>query len=104
MELETERLILRSFREEDLDLMAPLMADAEFMQYSLGVYDRDQTAAFVDKIISWERAGKPSLLAVELKPERPLLGYCGFFHHPPNSPVKSRSAIACIPHIATAAS
>jgi RimJ/RimL family protein N-acetyltransferase len=86
MELETERLILRSFREEDLDLMAPLMADAKFMQYSLGVYDRDQTAAFVDKVISWERAGKPSLLAVELKPERPLLGYCGFFHHPTEFP------------------
>jgi ribosomal-protein-alanine N-acetyltransferase len=86
MKLETERLILRGFREEDLDLLTQLMADAEFMQYSLGVYTRDQTAGFLDKIIGWERASKPSLLAVELKRERPMLGYCGFFHHPEELP------------------
>ncbi len=63
MQLQTERLILRSFCEEDLDSMAQLMADAEFMQYSSGVYDRDQTAAFLDKIIGRERGGLPSPIA-----------------------------------------
>ena len=53
------------------------------MRFSLGIYTREQTAAFLDKIIGWERAGRPPMFAVELKPERPLLGYCGFFHHPP---------------------
>ncbi|HYY13117.1 MAG TPA: GNAT family N-acetyltransferase [Chthoniobacterales bacterium] len=81
--LETERLILRPFREDDLDRLAELFANPDFMRFSLGRYTREQTAGFVDKIIGWQRAGLPSLFAVELKPERPLLGYCGFFHHPP---------------------
>ena len=81
--LQTERLTLRPFRNEDLDTMAKLFANPDFMRFSSGVYTREQTAAFLDKIIGWERAGLPSLFAVELKPERPLLGYCGFFHHPP---------------------
>jgi len=37
MILETPRLILRPFRKEDLDLLAPLMANPDFMRFSLGV-------------------------------------------------------------------
>lgn len=81
--LETERLVLRPFREDDINGLAELFANPDFMRFSSGVYTREQTAAFLDKIIGWQRAGLPSLLALELKPERPLLGYCGFFHHPP---------------------
>jgi [ribosomal protein S5]-alanine N-acetyltransferase len=81
--LETERLILRPFREDDLDRLAELFANADFMRFSLGPYTREQTAAFLDKIIGWQRAALPSLFAVELKSERALVGYCGFFHHPP---------------------
>ncbi len=80
--LETSRLILRPFREDDLDPLAALFANPDFMRFSLGIYTREQTAAFLDKIIGWERAGLPSMFALELKPERKLLGYCGFFHHP----------------------
>jgi len=36
MELQTERLILRSFREEDVDAMAELFANPDFMRFSLG--------------------------------------------------------------------
>ncbi len=82
--LQTERLILRRFREADLAALAELFANPDFMRFSLGVYTREQTAVFLDKIIGWQRAGLPSLFALELKPERPLLGYCGFFHHPPD--------------------
>jgi len=49
--LETSRLILRPFREEDVDLLAELMANTDFMRFSLGVFTREQTRAFVDKII-----------------------------------------------------
>jgi [ribosomal protein S5]-alanine N-acetyltransferase len=63
--------------------MAILMANADFMRFSIGVHTREQVVAFLGKIIGWERAGLPSLLALELKPEHTLLGYCGFYHHPP---------------------
>jgi [ribosomal protein S5]-alanine N-acetyltransferase len=80
--LETPRLILRPFREDDLDLLAPLMADLDFMRFSLGPYNREQTAAFIEKLIGWERAGMPSLFALSTRAENAFLGYCGFYHHP----------------------
>jgi hypothetical protein len=49
MILEAPRLILRPFREEDVDLLAELMANEDFMRFSLGVYSRKQTAAFLEK-------------------------------------------------------
>jgi ribosomal-protein-alanine N-acetyltransferase len=67
--------------------MAKLMANADFMRFSLGVYTREQTAAFVEKLLGWQRAKKPSLFAVilrsaESKSEKSgaLLGYCGLYH------------------------
>jgi len=80
--LETPRLILRSFREEDVDLLAPLMADPDFMRFSLGVYNREQTAGFVEKVIGWDRTGLPSQFALIAQSEDAFIGYCGFYHHP----------------------
>ena len=57
MQLETERLILRRFREEDDDVMARLFANPDFMRFSLGVFtERKQTVAFIEKVIGWDRA------------------------------------------------
>lgn len=81
--LETERLVLRPFREDDVNALAGLFADPDFMRFSLGVQTREQTGVFLDKLIGWARAGLPPMFAVELKNQRELLGYCGFFHHPP---------------------
>ncbi|PYJ48859.1 MAG: GNAT family N-acetyltransferase [Verrucomicrobia bacterium] len=80
MILETSRLILRPFREEDIDFVAPLMANTDFMRFSLGVFAREQTVAFLDKLIDWERRGLPSQFAVIHRNDNCLIGYCGFFH------------------------
>jgi [ribosomal protein S5]-alanine N-acetyltransferase len=83
MELETERLILRSFREDDVDSMAELFANSDFMRFSLGVFtERKQTIAFVEKVIGWDRAGIPSQFTVAPRGEDAIIGYCGFFYHP----------------------
>ena len=83
MQLETARLTLRSFREEDVDAMAQLFANPDFMRFSLGVFtERKQTLAFLEKVMAWDLAGLPSQFAVVLRGERPLIGYCGFFYHP----------------------
>ena len=47
--LETARLILRPFGEEDVDPLAELMANRDFMRFSLGAFSREQTAAFLKK-------------------------------------------------------
>lgn len=78
--LETPRLSLRPFREEDVDLLAELMANSDFMRFSLGVYNREQTRAFLEKILSWDRGDLPSQFAIIIRSEGTLVGYCGFFH------------------------
>ena len=78
--LETPCLILCPFREEDIDLLAELMANTGFMRFSLGVFTREQTRAFVDKIIGWERRGLPSQFALIHRSDNRLIGYCGFLH------------------------
>jgi len=78
--LETGRLILRPFHEEDVDILEKLMANPDFMRFSLGVYDRQKTKTFLDKILDWDREGSPSQFAVIVRSGELLVGYCGFFH------------------------
>jgi len=82
MQFETERLILRCFGEKDIDAMAELFANSDFMRFSLGVFTkREQTVAFIEKVMDWDRAGIPSQFAVVRKDEDAVIGYCGFHHH-----------------------
>src|SRR5437762_9339890 len=82
MDLQTPRLILRSFRQEDIDAMAQLFANPDFMRFSLGAFtERKQTVAFIEKVMGWDRAGMPSQFAVVPRGEDAIAGYCGFFHH-----------------------
>jgi RimJ/RimL family protein N-acetyltransferase len=60
MVLETPRLILRPFHEEDIGRLTHLMADRDFMRFSLGPYTREKTESVLQKFLSWNRAGLPS--------------------------------------------
>jgi ribosomal-protein-alanine N-acetyltransferase len=80
MTLETARLILRPFRGEDIDLLAELMVNPDFMRFSLGAFSREQTASFLEKLIDWDRRRLPSQFAVIHRDDHRLIGYCGFFH------------------------
>lgn len=77
--LQTPRLLLRPLAEGDLDRIAALMADNDFMRFSLGLYSREQSAAFLDKMRARDRAGLPSQFGVVFREDGRLLGYCGFF-------------------------
>jgi [ribosomal protein S5]-alanine N-acetyltransferase len=77
--LHAPRLKLRNFTEGDLDRMADLMSDAQFMRYASGSYSREQTKAFLEKILAAYRDHVPSQFAVILRAENELIGYCGFF-------------------------
>jgi RimJ/RimL family protein N-acetyltransferase len=78
-ELMTDRLLLRSFAERDLDRMTELMTDKDFMRFSLGVFTREQTATFLDKVRARDRDGLPSQFAVIFRNDSRIVGYCGFF-------------------------
>jgi|ERR1043166_8356247 len=80
MILETSRLILRPFREEDIERLAELMANRDFMRFSLGPYTREQTQTVLQKFRGWNQAGLPSQFAVIFRGDNQLIGYCGFLH------------------------
>jgi ribosomal-protein-alanine N-acetyltransferase len=82
MILETPRLILRPFQAEDIGRLTELMANRDFMRFSLGPYTREQTQAVLQKFLTWNQAGLPSQFAVVLRENSDVLGYCGFLHHP----------------------
>jgi RimJ/RimL family protein N-acetyltransferase len=50
--LETPRLSLRPFRDDDIARLAELMANPDFMRFSLGPYTREQTRGVLDKFLS----------------------------------------------------
>jgi RimJ/RimL family protein N-acetyltransferase len=79
MVITTQRLSLRRFREDDLDGLASLMSDPDFMRFSSGTFSHDQTEAFLGKILTLDRAGTPSEFALRISGQDRLLGYCGFF-------------------------
>jgi RimJ/RimL family protein N-acetyltransferase len=81
MILETYRLILRPFQEDDIGRLAELMANRDFMRFSLGPYTRGKTHTVLEKFLSWDKAGLPSPFAVVLRENHDVLGYCGFLHH-----------------------
>jgi len=77
--MNTPRLLLRPFGDDDLEEMAGLMANTDFMRFSLGIFSREQTAAFLEKVRKRDREGLPSQFAVVLRANERLIGYCGFF-------------------------
>jgi RimJ/RimL family protein N-acetyltransferase len=80
MILETSRLILRPFQDEDIGRLAELMANRDFMRFSLGPYTREQTQTVLQKFLSWNQAGLPSQFAIIFRNNNELIGYCGFLH------------------------
>jgi RimJ/RimL family protein N-acetyltransferase len=80
-ELETARLLLRLWREEDLDAYAHICADSEVMRYISGTMTRDQAAQQMERWIRhWEERGF-GLWAVEEKATRVFIGRIGLLYH-----------------------
>jgi ribosomal-protein-alanine N-acetyltransferase len=77
--LRTARLTLRPFSEDDLDDLSALMANADFMRFSLGVFSSEQTAGFLEKVLRRDQDGLPSQFALISRLAKKLIGYCGFF-------------------------
>ena len=79
MILETPRLILRPFAAGDLDRMVELMANKDFMRFSMGPMTQEQTKGFLDKVIGWDLERMPSQFAMIVRSSEALAGYGSFF-------------------------
>ena len=74
---ETDRLILRAWKAEDLPLFAKMNKDARVMRYFPSTLSDEQTESFYNRIqTEFERNGW-GLYAVELKSNGTFIGYVG---------------------------
>jgi RimJ/RimL family protein N-acetyltransferase len=73
----TERLVLRQWRDEDLEPFAALNADAEVMRYFPAALDREQSDAMVSRMRDLIQAQGWGLWAVERRDTGALVGFTG---------------------------
>src|SRR5438045_5176468 len=55
MILETHRLILRPFQDEDIGRLAELIANRDFMRFSLGPYTLEHTQSVLQNFLTWNK-------------------------------------------------
>ena len=82
VEVETRRLLLRGWREEDLEPYARLCADPEVMRYigSGATLDREQSGEQIGRFVRhWEERGF-GLWAMEERATGALAGFVGLAH------------------------
>lgn len=79
--IETERLLLRPWRDEDLDAYARMCADPEVMRYLPAVLTREESERQVSGFVRhWEERGF-GLWAVEEKSGSRFIGFIGLARH-----------------------
>jgi [ribosomal protein S5]-alanine N-acetyltransferase len=77
MQIETDRLILREFQREDIQELAPILADPKVMKFSpTGVNSVEQVQEKIEGFIACYKEFGFGKWAVILKKSNQLLGYC----------------------------
>jgi RimJ/RimL family protein N-acetyltransferase len=80
-EIETSRLLLRPWRNEDLAPYARICADPEVMRYLSGTMTRDQAAEQMERWMRhWEERGC-GVCALEEKSSGAFIGFIGLVYH-----------------------
>ena len=75
--IETERLILRGYREEDRDTFAALTGDPRVGYWVANVLDRAQSDAMMDRLNAHIGAHGYGLWGVARKTDDKIIGLCG---------------------------
>jgi RimJ/RimL family protein N-acetyltransferase len=82
MELRTERLVLRRWRDSDREPFARMNADPDVMRFYVAPYSRAESDAFVDRIEKQFDELGFGLWAVEIPGQTPFIGCVGLTVHP----------------------
>lgn len=77
MNLETERLLLREWRDTDRDAFAAIVADPHVMRFYPATRTRAEADAWIDRMIEGRTNGTGQFLAVERKSDGAMLGLTG---------------------------
>jgi RimJ/RimL family protein N-acetyltransferase len=85
--IETERLILRAWREADREPYADIMVDPQVGQWLGGPFSREQAYERLDRFTANVAETGLGRLAIERKSDGRLIGHCGLAHTPDTPPV-----------------
>lgn len=77
IELETPRLLLRAWREEDKEPFARIGADPQVMEFFPSVLDRAESDAFIERVRAHFAEHGWGFWAVELRATGELVGFTG---------------------------
>ncbi len=78
--IETERLILRAWREDDTMPFAELNGDKKVMEFMPKCLSYEETLQFINRIAAEHETFGYGLYAVELKSNGLFIGYTGLHH------------------------
>ena len=91
--IETERLILRSWREADQAPFHAICADPQVMATLGPVMDRAQSDALILRVRATEAAHGMTFWAMERKADGALLGWCGLIPGAEGTPIAGEDEI-----------
>jgi RimJ/RimL family protein N-acetyltransferase len=77
--IQTERLLLRRWRDADREPFAALNADPAVTQHLQGPMTRDRSDAFIERIEAWWDERGWGLWAIEVLGVAPFVGYVGLW-------------------------
>ncbi len=78
--IETDRLILRHFTNDDFNDLYAVLGNPKVMKFSLnGPYSKDKVEEELKGILISDQLKALSRYAVIIKEEQKLIGFCGFF-------------------------
>ena len=75
--LETERLVLRDWRDDDLDELQQICSDPAVMATIGPVQDREATRAMLDRLKARAASDGHTFWALERKADGRMIGFCG---------------------------
>src|ERR1700756_5262424 len=80
LELETPRLLLRQWKDSDLEPFAKMNRDPVVMKHFMSLRTLEESAAFVEEIKTSFRTRGFGLYAAELKETGAFIGFIGLWH------------------------
>ena len=91
MRLETERLILREWRDSDRERYASFVADPEVRRFYPNLLDRRQADEMIDRFVAYLARDGYGLLAVERKADGAFMGDVGIV--PVDMPIRGNPPV-----------
>ncbi len=80
--IETARLILRTWHEDDLESMYAINQDPKVMEYFPALVSKKETLGFIRNMIKQQDIDGYAFYAVELKSTHEMIGFIGLLYRP----------------------